>query len=74
MTFDPGLLDDLEAAVTEKWIGIAWRVVIGETPPLRSNQRGALWNPAGREALYCSLDETTAIKELEFVSAGIRVY
>jgi RES domain-containing protein len=44
-----------------------WRAVVGQTNPLRPNQRGARWNPADEEALYCSLTESCARAELAHV-------
>lgn len=65
--FDPALLDALEELVNENWNRGVWRVVIGDTWPLRANQRGARWNPPGTEALYCALEESTAIAEVKSV-------
>lgn len=67
MTFDPRLLDALENAAVNRWTGEAWRVVVGATEPLKANMRGACWNPPGQETLYCSLEEETAIKEIEYL-------
>jgi len=65
LTFDPDILDTLEERVVKDWKGYAWRVVIGLTEALRPNQRGARWNPPLTEALYCSLSEDLALKEIE---------
>ena len=40
---------------------------MGDTDPLRPNQRGARWNPPGVEALYCSLHALTAAAEVDFL-------
>jgi RES domain-containing protein len=63
--FDPRLLDAIDRLVIEDWVGIVWRVTVGETDILQANTRGARWNSAGVEALYCSLDRNAAIAEVE---------
>lgn len=64
-TYDPSFLDLLEARAKPEWSGEVWRQVIGESDPLRPNQRGARWNPPGVEALYCSLEPATAVAEID---------
>jgi RES domain-containing protein len=64
-TFAPGLLDFLESRAIGKWSGSVWREVLGDADPLRPNLRGARWNPPGVEALYCSLDGSTAAAEVD---------
>jgi RES domain-containing protein len=66
-TFAPELLDLLESRATEQWSGSVWREVLGDTNPLRPNQRGARWNPPGVEALYCSLLKSTAKAEIDYL-------
>jgi RES domain-containing protein len=66
-TFAPELLDFLESRAIERWTGSVWRDVLGDTDPLRPNQRGARWNPPGVEALYCSLAKVTATAEIDFL-------
>jgi RES domain-containing protein len=68
-TFAPDLLDFLESRANERWSGSVWREVLGDTDPLRPNQRGARWNPPGVESLYCSLLKTTARAEIDFLLA-----
>lgn len=63
--FDPNLLDALESLTIPSWEGEAWRVVVSGTEPLRTNARGARWNPADVEVLYCSLDPAIARREVE---------
>jgi RES domain-containing protein len=46
---------------------VVWRATIGTTDPLRSNTRGARWNPAGVEALYCSTSAKGAEAELRYL-------
>lgn len=64
-TFDPLFLDYLETRVLPEWRGSVWREVLGDTDPLRPNQRGARWNPPGIEALYCSVSYETAAAEID---------
>lgn len=64
-TFDPHLLDALEASTVETVQGVVWRQILEPTSVLRPNQRGARWNPIGTEALYCSLDPDTAAAEID---------
>ena len=64
-TFDPHLLDALEASTLEAVRGMVWRQILEPTSVLRPNQRGARWNPPGTEALYCSLDPATAAAEID---------
>lgn len=64
-TFDPHLLDALEAGTVETVQGTVWRQILEPTSVLRPNQRGARWNPAGTEALYCSLDPGTTAAEID---------
>lgn len=64
-TFDPLLLDALEASTVENVHGTVWRQILEPTSVLRPNQRGARWNPPGTEALYCSLDPGTAAAEVD---------
>lgn len=63
-TFDPHLLDALEASTVETVQGTVSRQILEPTSALRPNQRGARWNPVGTEALYCSLDPATAAAEI----------
>ncbi len=65
MLHDPRLLDALEAlSLEDGWSGQVWRQTIGTREPLRPNSRGARWNPAGTDALYCSLSESGARAEV----------
>lgn len=64
-TFDPHLLDALEASTVDTVHGMVWRQILEPTSVLRPNQRGARWNPSGTEALYCSLDPATAAAEID---------
>jgi RES domain-containing protein len=66
-TFDPRFLDFLEQRVREGWRREVWRIVLGDTDPLRPNERGARWNPPGVEALYCSLELETAQAEIDYL-------
>lgn len=63
--YDPRLLDALEASTVATVRGVVWRQILEPTSVLRSNQRGARWNPPGTEALYCSLDPETAAAEID---------
>ena len=66
MTFDPKLLDAIERSDTGVPIhGTVWRQILEPSSVLRPNLRGARWNPAGIEALYCSLDPQTAAAEID---------
>jgi RES domain-containing protein len=62
--FDPHLLDALEASQVDEVSGTVWRQILEPTSVMRPNQRGARWNPAGTEALYCSLAPDTAAAEI----------
>lgn len=64
-TYDPRFLDLLERYAIPIWSGDVWRQVLGDSDPLRPNQRGGRWNPAGVEALYCSLQRETAVAEID---------
>lgn len=64
-TYDPHLLDALEASSVESVHGVVWRQVLEPTSVLRPNQRGARWNSPGVEALYCSLHPATAAAEID---------
>jgi RES domain-containing protein len=70
VTFDPDLLDALEACVVDRIEGTAWRQVLAPTSVLRANLRGARWNPPGTETLYCSLDPETAAAEIDALLAA----
>mgnify|MGYP000970658678 CR=1 FL=1 len=64
--FDPALLDALEGSeVATAVAGTVWRQILEPTSVMRPNQRGARWNPAGTEALYCSLDPDAAAAEID---------
>ena len=62
-TFDPELLDAIEALPTRDVVGDVWRHMFGDNSPELSNTRGARWNPRGVEAIYVSLERGTAIAE-----------
>lgn len=56
MLHDPQLLDALEACVVPSgWDASVWRRAFTDREPLSPNSRGARWNPAGVDALYCAL-------------------
>lgn len=67
MPFDPRLLDVLESKRINGWKGLAYRIVIGDTSPLRANSRGARWNPPNIDALYTSLEREAAEREFEYL-------
>lgn len=66
----PALLDALEQAEIGCIRGSVWRQVLVPTSALRSNIRGARWNPPNTEALYCSLDPATAAAEVDHLLAA----
>jgi RES domain-containing protein len=63
--FAPGqaLLERLARFELHPWSGTVWRHTLAGTPPEKTNTRGARWNPPGVEALYTSLDRSTAVAE-----------
>lgn len=61
----PALLDALEEAEIGCLRGSVWRQVLAPTNVLRANIRGARWNLPNTEALYCSLDPSTAAAEID---------
>jgi RES domain-containing protein len=67
--YDPSLLDALEARTTGPWDEQVWRQVFEGTDPLVANIRGSRWNPPGVEAIYASLDQDTAIAEIDHLIA-----
>lgn len=72
--YEPDLLDFIEDRTVPRWEGHVWRQVLqtrdgSELDPLRPNTRGARWNPLGVEALYTSLDEQCAIREMDHLLA-----
>lgn len=69
-TFDPDLLDALEAATHTQATGTVWRQVLAPSSVTRSNLRGGRWNPPNTEALYCSLDAATAAAEIDNLLAA----
>jgi RES domain-containing protein len=60
---DPDLLDRLSRLEAHAWSGTVWRHTLADNPPDKTNTRGARWNPPGVEALYASLDRSTAVAE-----------
>jgi RES domain-containing protein len=67
---DPALLERLGRLEPRSWSGILWRHTLGSNPPERTNLRGARWNPPGVEALYTSLDRSTAVAEGDHLIAS----
>lgn len=66
---DPRLLEALAHIEVRPWSGEVWRHTFGSQPPDRTNTRGARWNPPGIEALYTSLERSTAEAEADHVLA-----
>ncbi len=64
-TFDPDLLDALEACEIDRVAGTVWRQVLDPSSVLTSNLRGSRWNPPNVEALYVSLESETAAAEIQ---------
>lgn len=64
MLHDRDLLEAIDAASTDSFKGVVWRVTIGTNPPIRPNTRGARWNPPGTAAIYTSLDKEVAVAEI----------
>ena len=64
---DPRLLEALAHLEVRPWSGEVWRHTFGNQPPDRTNTRGARWNPPGVEALYTSLERSTAEAEADHV-------
>lgn len=62
-TFDPALLDAIEALPTRQWQGRVWRHMFNDYAPERINTGGARWNPRGVGAIYTCLERDTAIAE-----------
>lgn len=60
---DPDLLNRLSKLEPHAWSGTVWRHTLASNPPDKTNTRGARWNPPGVEALYTSLDLSTAVAE-----------
>jgi RES domain-containing protein len=67
--YDPGLLDALEGRTAGPWEERVWRHVFEGTDPSAANIRGSRWNPPGVEAIYASLDQDTAIAEIDHLIA-----
>lgn len=68
--FEPALLDALEAVTHNGVNGVVWRQVLAPSSVTRPNQRGGRWNPPGTEALYCSLEASTAAAEIDNLLAA----
>lgn len=62
-TYDPALLDALEAFPAADWQGHVWRHMFNDYPPDRVNTAGARWNPPGVGAIYTALQRSTALAE-----------
>ncbi len=62
-TYDPRLLDALEALPARNWQGRVWRHMFNDYRPDRVNTSGARWNPPGTGAIYTALDRSTALAE-----------
>ncbi|TAK23953.1 MAG: RES domain-containing protein [Chloroflexota bacterium] len=67
MAANPWLLARLREAESGPYVGIAWRVTLGDRPVMQPNTRGARWNPPGTTALYASLTEACARAEMRFL-------
>jgi RES domain-containing protein len=68
--YDTALLDALSSLPALTWEGIVYRHMFGSNRPERENQSGARWNPPDVAAIYCSLDEETAVAEADFQIAA----
>jgi RES domain-containing protein len=66
---DPALLDRLSKLEPHAWVGTVWRHTLADNPPDKTNTRGARWNPPGVEALYTSLQRSTALAEGDYLLA-----
>ena len=64
---DQVLLERLARFELHPWSGTVWRHTLADTPPEKTNTRGARWNPPGVEALYASLDRPTAVAEGDYL-------
>lgn len=62
-TYEPKLLDALEALPTRNFTGHVWRHMFNDYPPTRINTSGARWNPPTVGAIYCALERDTALAE-----------
>ena len=62
-TYDPVLLDALEALPAPDWQGRVWRHMFNDYTPDRVNTSGARWNPPGVGAIYTALLRQTALAE-----------
>lgn len=62
-TYDPALLDAIEALPSLRWQGQVWRHMFNDYAPERINTGGARWNPPGIGAIYTSMNRATAIAE-----------
>ncbi|MGA3057812.1 MAG: RES family NAD+ phosphorylase [Candidatus Limnocylindrales bacterium] len=60
---DPAILERLAKLEPRAWSGTVWRHTLGKNPPDKTNTRGARWNPPDVEALYTSMDRSTAVAE-----------
>lgn len=62
-TYDPALLDALEALAATDWQGSVWRHMFNDYTPERVNTGGARWNPPGVGAIYTAQSRELAIAE-----------
>ena len=66
VTYDPVLLDALEALPAPEWQGHVWRHMFNDYSPDRVNTSGARWNPPGVGAIYTALRRETALAEGQY--------
>ncbi|MEK6190733.1 MAG: RES family NAD+ phosphorylase [Chloroflexota bacterium] len=66
-TFEPdgAVLKALADLQPITWSGSVWRHTFADNPPDKVNGRGARWNPPGIDALYVSLERTSALAEAD---------
>jgi RES domain-containing protein len=63
VTYDPALLDAVEALPATDWEGRVWRHMFNDYTPDRVNTSGARWNPPGVGAIYTARERATALAE-----------
>ena len=70
MALEKALVDKLQRLKSEAWSGTLYRHILGGRDPLLPNRRGARWNPPGIDAIYSSLERTTALAEGDYLIAA----
>lgn len=66
MIYSTVLLESLAKLPRSAWQGIVYRHMFGLNSPKRENRLGARWNPPDVPAIYCCLEQETAVSEGDF--------